>query len=200
VEADLRGGDGGAGEVRESALRARRHLDAGTDLVLRDLADLWRKGEEEVFASEGAAIGQRWPPLADSTRKARARLIAKFGLQITPASPVLVNYSDLRDSFRHKGGPQHQRVDRTTVRIEIDQGAINRHNRKKGLGMALTKDGQHRRKPRGKGGRYPENIIDIHEKRRPMIGVPAAIEAEMDRRVERFLGETIDRLVRQAGG
>jgi hypothetical protein len=191
VEADLRGPttDTWAQEARA----ARRRLDAGTDVVLRDLADLFRKGERDTFASHGAALGKTWAPLAASTQKARARLAAKFGLPIQPAAPVLVNYGDLRDAMTVKGGAHHQQTGQYTVTIDVNPSAVNRHDRKKGLGMALTKNGQRRRKARGKGGRYPEDILAIHNDgagkapRREFIGVPGYIDFMMSGRVARWL-------------
>lgn len=179
----------GITEARAGLERARRHLDAGQDLVLRDLADLFRKGEDDVFRTQGAVLGTRWRPLKPSTVKSRTYLIKRFGLQITPTEPVLVQFGDMRDALRHKGGAQEQHVGRSEVRITIDTARINRHDRKKGLGMALTGDGQRRRKPRGKGAkRYPEDILDVHEKKgRVAVGVPGYIHFEQGERVKRFL-------------
>lgn len=178
----------GITEAKADVKRARLYLDTGQDFVLRDLADLWRKGEEEVFASEGNALGRRWPALKPATVKSRTYLIRRFGLQIAPAKPVLVQYGDLRDALRHKGGAQEQYVGRTSVRIAVDGARINRHDRARGLGLTLTKTGK-RRKPRGRGrGRYPSNIMEIHEANdRPMVGTPGHIQFEQAERVKRHL-------------
>lgn len=199
AEAEITGG-AGARKMGAAAREARRYLDVGADLVLRDLADLYREGEKSVFRSEGVSIGARWAPLKDSTRAARGRLIRKFGLPIRPASPILVNFSDLRDAFTVKGGAHHQRVGRTEVVVSIDESAINRHDRQKGLGMALTKSGQRRRKARGKGVRYPSDIIAIHEEgkgrapKRKIIGIPHDQRRGMDERFRRYIEETVRKL------
>lgn len=177
----------GLAEVRQSAERGRRALDAGTNMVLRDLADLWRQGESDIFATQGAVLGRRWAPHRPATVKSRGYQIKRFGLQVRPSSPVLVLYGDLRDALRHKGGAQEQSVGQQTVRVTVDTGRINRHNRIKGTGMTLTAKGQ-RRKVRGKAAsRYPEDIIAVHEESRPMVGTPGYIHVEQGARVRRFI-------------
>lgn len=187
----------GASEVVEQAKRARRDLDIGKNLVLRDIADLWRKGETEVFSSYGGAIGKPWRPLADSTVKSRARLNRRFGLGIGPTDPRLVLYGDMRASLTTKGGAQEQEISGSRLRISVDTSQINRHDRRRGLGMTLTSTGKRRKPPRGKGSRYPEDILKIHDEgagrvpARPMIGTPAHVELEMEACVERFLANTL---------
>ncbi len=186
----------GLNEVRQGVERGRRALDAGQDMVLRDLADMWRQGEDDIFASQGAALGRRWAPLKASTIKRRESMIKRFGLQIGPAAPILVNFSDLRDALRYKGGAQEQAVVGNTIRIAVDTGRINRHNRIQGTGMTLTAKGR-RRKVRGKAGkRYPEDIIAVHEESRPMVGTPGYVHFEQGARVRRF----IDRVSREVIG
>lgn len=205
AQAEITGGEG-ARKISAAAREARRHLDVGGDLVLRDLADLFREGEKSIFDSQGVSFGARWAPLADSTKKSRGRMASKFGLQIRPSSPILVNFGDLRDAFTVKGGAHHQRIGRTDLRISIDEGAINRHNRKKGLGMALTKSGQRRRKPKGKGSRYPEDIIAIHDEgkgrapKRKIIGTPYDQRHAMDKRFRRYIEGVVRTLAADAAG
>jgi len=177
----------GLSEVRQGCDRARRALDAGTNLVLRDLADLFRKGESDVFATQGAALGKRWAPHRPATVKSRGYMIQRFGLQVRPSSPVLVLYGDLRASLAEKGGAQEQAIGQQTVRITVDTGRINRHNRVKGTGMTLNAKGQ-RRKVRGKAGkRYPEDIIAVHEGTRPMVGTPGYVHFAQGARVRTFI-------------
>lgn len=179
------------------ARRALRHLDLGENVVLRDLADIYRKGEADIFRTHGAAIGQPWKSLKPPTIKARARLAKRFGLPISGPAPILVNYGDLRAALTRKGGAHNQFVGRNYVRLDVEQDAVNRHDRTKGLGLGLTKSGR-RRKPRGKAARrYPKNIVEIHDEgkgtapKRKILGVPAAREAEMDRRVDKYLQNTM---------
>lgn len=191
----------GAKEIGQQARAARRHLDLGQDLVLRDLADLFRKGERDVFVSQGAAIASRWKPLAAASQKARARLNSKFGLGIGPSSPVLVLFGDLRAALTEKGGAQNQRIGSHTLEITVSTDRINRHDRRRGLGMTLTKKGR-RRKPSKGGNRYPNDIIEIHEKgtgripARRVIGIPGYVHFEMERRVKGYL----DRVLRSLAG
>lgn len=192
----------GAQQIQDSAARARQLLDFGQELVLRDLGDLFRRGEERIFSSRGGAIGKPWAPLKESTQKARARLNRKFGLGISPSRPMLVLFGDLRDSLTTLGGAQTQRIHGDRMQIVVDTTAINRHNRKKGLGMTLTKRGT-RRKPRGKGAAaYPEDAIALHDEgqgripRRKILGVPDATQDAMNARVKSYL----DNLVRIAAG
>lgn len=192
----------GASEIAAQARRARRQMDVGQTLVLRDFADIWREGEDVVFQTHGASIGASWKPLAASTQKQRGRLDKRFGLGIGPSDPRLVLFGDLRDALRKKGGAQEQSISGSSLRIAVETSQINRHNRATGLGMTLTKSGR-RRKPRGRGGsRYPDDIIEIHEKgtaripARPMIGISRETEAALDRRAERFF----DSLMRTIAG
>lgn len=177
----------GLSEVRQSAERGRRLLDAGQDLVMRDLAQMWRDGEANIFATEGGSLNRKWPSLKPSTVKSRAYLIKRFGIQVRPDGPILQQYGDLLDALKFKGGAQEQVVSGGTVRITIDGGRINRHDRTKGLGLTLTARGQ-RRRPTGKAAkRYPDDIIGIHEKTRPMVGIPVHIQMRQEERVKSFL-------------
>jgi hypothetical protein len=182
----------GAKEAAQRARRARFDLDLGKDAVLRDLADLWREGEGQIFRTYGGAIHKPWKPLADSTAKRRARLSARFGLPIRPRDPRLVLFGDLRAALTEKGGAQNQSPRGGTLTISVQDDRINRHNRSTGARSGLTKKGLHR-KVRGRGGRYPENIIEIHDEgtaripARPVIGIPDGIERKMESRVKRYL-------------
>lgn len=181
---------------RRDAMAAVRFMDIGQASALSDLADIFREGESDIFNTQGGAIGGVWKPLKPSTIKSRARLAKKFGLQIGATAPMLVNFGDLRWALTKKGGAHHQFVGRDVVRLGVEQRDINRHNRKKGLGLGRTAAGK-RRRPRGKAAKaYPDNIVDIHDQgmgnapKRAIIGTPPRRQAEMDRRVEKFLDDT----------
>lgn len=182
----------GAREVARQARAAAVELDLGETVVLRDLADEFRRGERQIFRTYGSAIGARWSPLKDSTAKARARLARKFYLPIAPRDPRLVLFGDMRAALTEEGGAHHVRIEGRRLSVEIDQSRINRHNRATGLGMTLTKRGT-RRKPRGKGAGYPDDIIDLHEEGgrgrppRKVVGVPPETRRRMDARVKGYL-------------
>lgn len=190
----------GAEEIANQAKRAKRELDLGQNLVLRDVADLWRKGEQEVFQSRGGSLGRPWAPLKASTMRSRARLNTRFGLGIGPSEPRLVLFGDMRAALTEKGGAQEQEVGLGKLRIAIDTRRINRHDRSRGMGMTLTASG-HRRKPRGKGGRYPDDILKIHQDgtsrvpARPVIGTPEATERAMEERVGRYFDHAFELLI-----
>lgn len=190
----------GAREIRAQARAAAAEVELGQTVVLRDLADLFRKGERQIFRTYGSAINARWAPLKASTAKSRARLASRFGLQIGPRDPRLVLFGDLRAALTEEGGAHHVRIERRRVRVEVDQARINRHDRRRGLGMTLTKRGT-RRKVRGGSG-YPDNIIDLHEEGqgnvppRKIIGIPPSVKARMDARAKKWF----DSLARQLVG
>lgn len=181
---------------------AEAAAEAGQTAALRDLAALFRQGEKQIFRTYGSAIGERWAPLAASTAKARARLASRFGLGIGPRDPRLVLFGDLRAALTEEGGPHHVRIDGRRVHVEVDQAQINRHDRKRGLGMTLTKKGT-RRKVRGGSG-YPDNIIDIHEEGegnvppRKIIGIPPGVRQRMDRRARQFF-DSLARVLSSGG-
>lgn len=193
----------GAREVAKQARQAAVELDLGETVVLRDLADLFRQGERQVFRTYGSAIGARWAPLKDSTAKTRARLARKFFLSISPRDPRLVLFGDMRAALTEEGGAHHVRIEGRKLSVEVDQARINRHNRATGLGMSLTKKGT-RRKPRGKGAAYPTNIIDLHEEGgdgrppRKVVGVPPETRRRMDARVKAYL-DNVARVLRGVG-
>lgn len=169
-----------------------REIDLGQRAVLGDLADLFRKGEEQIFRTRGSIIGRRWRPLADSTAKSRVRLARRFGLPISGRDPVLVLFGDLKRAMTVAGGPHQVRIVGNKVTVEIDQTRINRHNRSTGNITGLTKKG-HPRKVRTKAGRYPDNIIDLHQEgsanrpARQIVGIPPGVKRSMDSRVKKFL-------------
>lgn len=179
--------------TRKDARAAVRHMDVGQAAALSDLADIFRAGESDIFKTQGGAIGKRWKPLKTATAKARVRLAKRFGLQIGGHSPVLVNFGDLRWALTRKGGAHHQFVGRDVVRLGVEQRDINKHDRRKGVGLGRTASGK-RRRARGKAAKaYPDNIVDIHDQglgdapKRALLGIPGARQSEMDRRVEKYL-------------
>lgn len=181
----------GVREVSAGARAARRELDHGQAVVLEDLATIFREGEAQIFRTYGSAIGERWRPLADSTAKQRLRLAKRFSLSISARDPRLVLFGDMRAALTEPGGAHHIRITGSKIEISIDGTAVNRHNRATGAGLTLTKKGT-RRKARGRGGRYPENIIEIHDEgdgvpRRRVVGVPPGAKRRMDARVKRYL-------------
>lgn len=189
-------------EARDALARSMRSMDLGQTAVLRDLSDLFRKGEEQIFRTHGAIIGRLWAPLADSTAKSRARIARRFGLPIAPRSPRLVLFGDLKRAMTEKGGAHRVFLEGRRVRVTIDQTAINRHNRATGANTGLTKKGQPR-KVRGSARKlYPDNIIDLHQKGSPtrpprqIVGVPPGVRRSMDARIRKWF----DGLVRMAGG
>lgn len=192
----------GIKDARDAMRKSQRELDVGQGLVLRELADLFRKGEEQIFRTNGAIISRPWAPLADSTAKSRARLARKFGLSISPRSPRLVLFGDLKLAMTQPGGAHHVLLVGRRVQVAIDQSAINRHNRSTGAETGLTKKGLPR-KVRGRArSLYPDNIIDLHQQGaanrppRQIVGIPPGVRRSMDARVRRWL----DSIVRIAGG
>lgn len=191
----------GVAHVLDSWREARRELEVGKTVVLKDLAALFRKGEEQIFRTHGTIINKPWAPLAESTARSRARLARRFGLAIGPRAPRLVLFGDMKDALTKEGGPHHVAIEGSTVRVLVDQGAINKHNRSTGEAVGFTKKGKPK-KVRGKGGRYPDNIIELHEQGsanrppRKVLGIPPGVQRSMDARVQSWF----DKVIRKAGG
>lgn len=187
-------------DAQAGARRAIAAVDSRREPLLRALAEQFFKGESQIFRTYGSIIGNRWAPLAESTARSRLRLAAKFGLSIGPRDPRLVLFGDMRRAVTSEGPATKILVQGGKIAVVIDQTAINRHNRATGGPTGLTKKGRPR-KVRGSKGRYPDNIIDLHEEGgahrppRQVVGVPPGVQRSMNALVKRFFDGAADELL-----
>lgn len=105
-----------ASVVKRDLLQFGRNLEdvsEGWD----EVGDIMRNAVREQFASEGARGGDKWPELAESTKRSRAAMMGlsvrggglrdRRGRYASAGHPILRVTDELMDSLTRKFDPQH---------------------------------------------------------------------------------------------